>query len=151
MGLLVASEAFAEGEHLATKHTCEGSNVSPPLRWNNIPAGTRSVAIICEDPDAPAGLFTHWVLYDLPADTQRLREGSSGTGKEGLNGFRKTGYAGPCPPPNGSHRYMFRVYALDVDSIGPAGMSRQEAVAAIEGHVLAEGTLMGRYQRRRSQ
>ena len=107
--------------------------------------------MICEDPDAPNGLFTHWVLYDLPADTERLREGSSGSGKEGLNSFRKPGYAGPCPPPNGSHRYLFRVYALDVDSIGPAGMSRHEALAAIEGHVLAEGSLMGRYQRRRPQ
>jgi Raf kinase inhibitor-like YbhB/YbcL family protein len=109
------------------------------------------VAVICEDPDAPNGLFTHWVLYDLPGNTERLREGDSGSGKEGLNSFRKTGYAGPCPPPNGSHRYLFRVYALDVDSIGPAGMSRQEAIAAIEGHVLAEGSLMGRYQRRRAQ
>lgn len=149
MALLVVSEAFAEGEHLATKHSCEGSNVSPPLRWNQVPDGTLSQAVICEDPDAPGGTFTHWVLYDLPADTRRLSEGSSGGAKEGLNSFATTGYSGPCPPPNGSHRYVFRVFALDVVSVGPPGLSREEALAAFEGHVLAEGSLMGRYQRRR--
>ena len=149
MAVLVASEAFAEGEHLATKHTCEGSNVSPPLRWNHVPDGTRSQALICEDPDAPGGVFTHWVLYDLPADTRRLAEGSSGGGKEGVNSFSKLGYSGPCPPPNGSHRYVFRVYALDIPSVGAAGLSKEDLRVAIEGHVLAEGTLTGRYQRRR--
>jgi Raf kinase inhibitor-like YbhB/YbcL family protein len=147
--LLVASEAFAAGEHLATKHTREGSNVSPPLRWNNMPAGTRSVAVICEDEDAPGGVFTHWVLYDLPEDTRRLSEGSPGGGKEGLNSMQTTGYVGPSPPPDRSHRYVFRVYALDVSSIGPAGLSRDQARAAMDGHVLAEGSLMARYQRRR--
>lgn len=149
MTLLVASEAFAEGEHLATKHTCDGSNVSPPLRWNQVPDGTQSLAVVCEDPDAPGGMFTHWVLYDLPADTRRLPEASSGGGKEGINSFNRPGYSGPCPPPNGSHRYVFRVFALDLASIGPPGLSREKALAAFEGHVLGEGTLMGRYQRRR--
>lgn len=147
--MLVASETFAAGEHLATKHTREGSNVSPPLRWNNLPAGTRSVAVICQDEDAPGGVFTHWLLYDLPEDTRRLSEGSSGGGKEGLNSLQATGYAGPNPPPDRSHRCVFRVYALDVDSIGPAGLSREHALAAMDGHVLAEGSLMARYQSRR--
>jgi Raf kinase inhibitor-like YbhB/YbcL family protein len=149
MPLLVASEAFADGEHLATKHSCEGSNVSPPLRWNHVPDGTKSQALICEDPDAADGVFTHWVLYDLPADTRRLAEGSSGGGKEGVNSFQTQGYSGPCPPPAGSHRYVFRLYALDIPSVGDAGLSTEALKAAIEGHVLAEGALTGRYQRRR--
>ncbi len=149
MVLLVASEAFAEGEHLATKHTCEGSNVSPPLRWNQVPAETRSLAVVCEDPDAPDGVFTHWVLYDLPPDTPRLPEGAAGLGKVGINSFEKAGYAGPCPPPSGSRRYVFRVYALDIASLGPAGLTKEQALGALDGHILAEGTLTGRYQRRR--
>jgi Raf kinase inhibitor-like YbhB/YbcL family protein len=149
MPLLVASESFADGEHLATKHSCEGSNVSPPLRWNQVPDGTQSQALICEDPDAPDGVFTHWVLYDLPADTRRLAEGSSGGGKEGVNSFKTLGYSGPCPPPTGSHRYVFRLYALDIRSVGDAGLSNEDLRTAIKGHVLAEGTLTGRYQRRR--
>ena len=146
--LLVASEAFANDEHLARKHTSEGSNVSPPLRWSNAPAGTRSLAVICETADGD-GVFTHWVLYDLPEDTRRLSEGSSGGGKKGLNSYNTIGYTGPSPALNGSGRYVFRVYALDVSSIGPAGLSKDEALAAFEGHVLAEGTLMARYHRRR--
>jgi hypothetical protein len=96
-------------------------------------------------------VFTHWVLYDLPPDTDRLAEGSSGGGKEGVNSFNRTGYSGPCPPPNGSHRYIFRVFALAVSSIGPAGLTKEQAIAAFAGHILAEGTLTGRYQRRRRQ
>ena len=150
MPLLVASEAFANGEHLATKHSCEGSNVSPPLRWTQVPDRTESLAVICEDHDAPDGALTHWVLYDLPPETQRLAEGSNGGGKEGVNSFRTAGYSGPCPAaPAESRRYVFRVIALGVRSIGPAGLTKEEALEAFEGHILAEGTLTGRYQLRR--
>ncbi len=104
---------------------------------------------MCEDPDAPSGTFTHWTLYNLPAAIIELTPGSNGGGNEGVNGFKKTGYGGPCPPPNGPHRYFFRVYALDIGSLGGAGLSRQEVDAAMKGHILAEGQLMGRYKRKR--
>ena len=149
MALHVSSSAFSEGQSIPEKYTCDGQNVSPPLKWTGAPQSARSVAIIAEDPDAPSGTFTHWVLYDLPAKATELSEGSSGGGKEGVNGFKKTGYRGPCPPANGAHRYFFDVYALDVDSLGSGGLSKQEVTAAMKGHILAEGQLMGTYKRRR--
>lgn len=107
------------------------------------------MAIVADDPDAPSGTFTHWVLYDLPTKTAELTEGSSGGGKEGVNGFKKTGYGGSCPPPNGAHRYFFHVYALDIDSLGNAGFSKQDVTAAMKGHILAEGQTMGTYKRKK--
>jgi Raf kinase inhibitor-like YbhB/YbcL family protein len=148
MPLQVSSPAFSEGHTIPTKYTCDGENVSPPLEWSGQPAATKSVAIICEDPDAPSGTFTHWVLYDMAGDTHRLEEGSSGNGKEGQNSFKQAGFGGPCPPAqDGPHRYVFRVYALDVESLGRPGMLQQEVEAAMRGHILAKGQLMARYQR----
>jgi Raf kinase inhibitor-like YbhB/YbcL family protein len=148
MKLDVSSTAFSEGQSIPEKHTCDGENVSPPIQWSGAPANTKSIAIICEDPDAPSGTFTHWVLYDLAGTKKGLTEGSSGGGKEGVNGFGKKGYGGPCPPPGGAHRYFFRVYALDTQSLGKAGSSKQDVTAAMEGHILAQGELMGKYKRK---
>lgn len=143
----VSSSAFSEGESIPEKYTCDGQNISPPLKWNGVPEKTKSIALICEDPDAPSGIFTHWVLYDLPGTTTELVEGSSGQGKEGVNGFGKNGYGGPCPPPGGAHRYFFRVYALDTESLGNTGSLKEDLTTAMQGHILAQGQLMGRYKR----
>jgi Raf kinase inhibitor-like YbhB/YbcL family protein len=147
MKLDVSSSAFSEGQSIPEKYTCDGQNVSPPIKWSGAPANTKSIAIICEDPDAPSGTFTHWVLYNLPGTTKELAEGSSGGGKEGMNDFGKKGYGGPCPPPGRPHRYYFRVYALDTASLGDAGRSKEEVTAVMQGHILAQGQLMARYKR----
>jgi len=151
MALQVSSTAFSEGETIPTKYTCDGQNISPPLEWRGQPKDTKSLAVICDDPDAPSGTFTHWVLYDLAGDTHQLPEGSSAAGKEGRNGFKRTGFGGPCPPSkDGPHRYVFRVYALDVESLGSPGMSQEDVEAAMRGHILSKGQLMARYQRPRT-
>lgn len=147
MAFQVSSSAFSESQSIPQKYTCDGQNVSPPLQWEGAPRNTRSFAIVVDDPDAPSGTFVHWVLYNLPASTSELKEGSSGGGQEGVNGFQKTGYGGPCPPPGRPHRYFFHIYRLDIDSAGNAGLSKQDLVAAIQGHILAEGQLIGRYKR----
>ncbi len=147
MKLDVSSSAFSEGQSIPEKYSCDGQDASPPIKWSGAPANAKSIAIICEDPDAPSGTFTHWVLYDLPGATKELAEGSSDGGKEGANGFGKKGYGGPCPPPGRPHRYFFRVYALDTPSLGDAGRSKEEVTAAMQGHILAQGQLMGTYKR----
>jgi Raf kinase inhibitor-like YbhB/YbcL family protein len=149
MKLDVSSSAFSEGKSIPEKYTCDGENVSPPIKWSGAPANTKSIAMIVEDPDAPSGTFTHWVLYDMPGTTKEFGEGSSGGGKEGVNGFGKKGYGGPCPPPGGPHRYFFRVYALDAPSLGSAGSSKEDVTAAMQGHILAQGQLMGTYKRKK--
>jgi hypothetical protein len=147
MPLVVHSSAFADGQPIPRKFTCDGQDVSPPLGWREHPDGTRSFAVICDDPDAPAGTFTHWVLYDVPSDVTDLAEGSPGVGREGVNSFGRPGYSGPCPPPPRPHRYIFHVYALKVQSLGAAGMTKVDAMRALAGHVLAEGRLVGTYAR----
>lgn len=149
MALQVSSSAFSEGQPVPEKYTCDGQNVSPPLKWSGAPANTRSFSVIADDPDAPSGTFTHWVLYDLPPDTTELSEGSSAGGKQGVSGFKKTGYGGPCPPPGGAHRYFFHVYALDVASLGGPGLSKQDVTTAMKGHIVGQGQLMGTYKRRK--
>jgi hypothetical protein len=147
MPLRVNSPAFANGAAIPKKYTCDGQNVAPPLEWSGMPKESKSVAILCEDPDAPSGTFTHWVLYDVPASMERLGEGAS-VGKAGVNDFGKAGFGGPCPPrKDNAHHYRFHVYALDVESLGPAGLSKQDASKAMKGHVLAEGELTGVYKR----
>jgi Raf kinase inhibitor-like YbhB/YbcL family protein len=148
MPLHVSSPAFAEGNAIPKKYTCDGENVSPPLQWAGQPDGTKSLAIICDDPDAPSGTFTHWVLYDIPGSAQRLAEGSAGIGREGQNSFKQTGFGGPCPPAKDrAHRYVFHVYALDIDSLARPGLSKQDVAMAMQGHILAEGQLTAKYQR----
>jgi Raf kinase inhibitor-like YbhB/YbcL family protein len=154
----IASDAFREGEAIPTKYTCDGNDISPALRWSDIPPSTKSFALICEDPDAPSGTFTHWVLYNLPPTAVELPEGVSAEARlangaiQGLNDFKRIGYGGPCPPPNDrSHRYFFRLYALDTELQLQAGAHREDIVLAMEGHVLATGHLMGTYRRKQAQ
>ena len=145
--MYITSAAFKEGETIPRRYTCDGKNVSPPLSWKGIPPETESLALICHDPDAPGGDFTHWVLFNLPADLASLPEGVQGTGAHGQNDFRRLGYGGPCPPPGLAHRYYFRLYALKISLGLEQGASRAEVENAMQGYSLAQGQLMGRYRR----
>ncbi len=147
MPLNLRSPAFSNNGDIPRKYTCDGENVPPPLQWSGEPAQSKSIAVICDDPDAPSGTFTHWVAYDIPAATHALPERAP-VGKQGVNGFGKTGFGGPCPPrKDHAHHYHFHVYALDVDSIGPAGLSKEDALRAMRGHVLADAELVATYTR----
>jgi len=152
-GFRIVSAAFKEGQAIPIRFTCEGEGVSPPLRWMEPPGGTRSFALIAEDPDAPAGVWTHWVVYNLPAGVRGMPENVpkqdplAGGGRQGLNSFGRIGYGGPCPPPGNAHRYFFRLYALDsLLSLKP-GAARQDVLDAAKGHILGEIQLMGRFKR----
>ena len=154
MAFTLASAAFREGAVIAAKYTCDGVDVSPALTWSGAPAGTRSFALIADDPDAPAGTWVHWVLYNLPADVSELPENIAkvesldlGGARQGRNDFRRPGYGGPCPPPGPPHRYFFKLYALDVPLKLKAGAQKRDVEAAMEGHVLATAQLMGTYGR----
>jgi len=148
----LVSTAFADGESIPVKYTCDGDNVSPPLQWGNLPEGTQSLALIVDDPDAPSGEFVHWVLYDLPPTLRGLPEGVSTDerpsqgGTNGKNGANVSGYTGPCPP-SGAHRYFFRLYALDYRLDASPGLSKSQLLQGMEGDVLAQGELMGTYSR----
>ena len=158
MNILITSDAFLEGEAIPTKYTCDGDDLSPDLRWSDIPPNTKSFVLICEDPDALSGMFTHWILYDLPPTATELPEGVSTEERlangaiQGRNDFKRIGYGGPCPPPKDSaHRYFFRLYALDTKLHLQGGAHREDVVLAMVGHVLATGHLMGTYQRKQAQ
>ncbi len=142
----LSSPAFASGEAIPARHTCDGRDVSPPLVIEDIPQGTACLALIMDDPDAPAGTWDHWVAYDIPV-TATVPEGVRSLGVAGRNSWRRTGYGGPCPP-SGEHRYYFRVYALDARLGLREGAGKGQVLEAMKGHVLAEATLMGRYSRR---
>ncbi len=150
----LTSTAFIEGAAIPAKHTCDAKNVSPPLKWSGVPAGTKSLALIVDDPDAPAGTWVHWVLYDLPATTSELGEDVAksqyvaGGAKQGLNDFRHLGYGGPCPPPGKAHRYFFKLYALDAVLDLKPGLTKKDLESAMEKHVLGRAQLMGTYQRK---
>lgn len=143
------SPAFREGEFIPGRYTCEGADVPPDLRWTGVPGGTRSLALLVEDPDAPNGTFVHWVRYDIPKAAKALTSYQVDTGVGGRNDFENETWGGPCPPPNhGDHRYFFRLYALDVPTLGlPPGARAAEVRARMEGHVLADAELMGRFRR----
>ena len=153
MKIELSSTAFGEGENIPKRYTGDGADVSPPLRWSEPPPGTESFALICDDPDAPRGTWVHWVLFDLPGDRRELGEAVPaeevlpGGGKQGKNDFGKVGYGGPAPPRGKPHRYFFKLYALDTTLGLDPGVTKDRLVAAMEGHVLAEGQLMGRYGR----
>jgi Raf kinase inhibitor-like YbhB/YbcL family protein len=145
--------SFEPGGFIPKRFTCEGAEVSPALSWGDPPAGTQSFAIIEDDPDAPSGTFVHWLVYDLPATYRRLPEALSGNdpmaggGRQGTNDFSRTGYNGPCPPPGKPHRYFIRLYALDGKlDLRPAA-ARRELDSAMQGHILAQAELMGRFKR----
>jgi Raf kinase inhibitor-like YbhB/YbcL family protein len=149
------SSAFREGELIAPKYTCDGGDVSPPLEWEGVPESARSLVLIVDDPDAPSGLFVHWLIFDISATENALTEGvgragpKAGGGTQGKNGFGKTAYGGPCPP-SGTHRYYFHLYALDTTTDLQSGAVRKDVEAAMRGHIIAEAELMGRYARKRA-
>jgi len=153
MAFTLTSSDFQNGGDIPQKFTCKGADVSPELSWTNPPAGTRSFTLIADDPDAPAGTWTHWVLFDLPAQTITLPEGVAKVdevpdgGRQGRNDFRKIGYGGPCPPPGKPHRYFFKLYALDKALNLKPGASKQEVEQAMQGHVLGQAGLVGRFRR----
>jgi Raf kinase inhibitor-like YbhB/YbcL family protein len=150
----IASSAFKEGERIPSKYTCDGQDVSPPLEWNPAPAGTASFSLICDDPDAPGRTWVHWVVYDIPPHMNNLPEnvrpeGEMGSGiRQGKNDWQKLGYGGPCPP-SGTHRYYFKLYALDTELNLKPGATKEQLLQAMKGHILAEAQLMGKYQRQR--
>lgn len=152
MDIKIKSPAFVPGGKIPGKYTCDGMDISPPLAWTSGPEGTKTFALICDDPDAPMGTWVHWVLFNLPADIIELRENVpperelENGAKQGMNDFRKIGYGGPCPP-GGTHRYYFKLYALDTEINLEAGATKSELLKAMEGHILAEGQLMGKYER----
>ncbi len=153
MALTIRSDAFAADQPIPTRFTCDGDDVSPALSWSDVPGGTQSLALIMDDPDAPRGVFTHWVLFNLPASAQSLPEGVAKTerpesgGVQGRTDFGDIGYGGPCPPPGGPHRYRFSLYALDGQLSLEPGASKQQVLDAMEGHLLGEARLAGTYQR----
>lgn len=148
------SAAFSPGEEIPVKYTCDGPDVSPPLRWTDPPVGTKGLALIADDPDAPGGTWTHWVLYAIPPTVRELpeavptRDTVADIGRQGANDFKRVGYAGPCPPRGAAHRYSFRLYALDVQTTLPPRKGKADLLKVIEGHVLGRAELIGRYQRK---
>lgn len=149
----LTSAAFGHGSLIPDEYTCEGEDLSPPLSWTAPPLGTQSLALVCDDPDAPRGTWVHWVLYRLSKETVELNPGvpplpelPSGA-RQGRNDSGRIGYMGPCPPPGKPHRYFFRLYALDIVPDLPRGATKAELEAAIQEHILGQGTLMGVYQR----
>ena len=153
MNLGIRSSAFSEGGTIPKKFTCDGSDASPELTWSNAPAGAQSFALIADDPDAPAGTWTHWIAWNIPPSVAKLPEGvpktemlADGT-RQGRNDFKRIGYGGPCPPPGKPHRYFFRLYALGAKLDLNAGASRSELERAMKGHVLGQAEAMGRFGR----
>ena len=148
----IKSSAFKEGMIIPKKYTCDNMDISPPLEWSEVPDGTKTFALICDDPDAPMGTWVHWVLFNLPGNILELSENTpklevlKNGARQGGNDFGKIGYGGPCPP-GGTHRYYFKIYALDKELDSKPGITKKELLKAIEGHILAEGQLMGRYKR----
>jgi Raf kinase inhibitor-like YbhB/YbcL family protein len=157
MPLSLSSPAFKEATVIPRKHTCDGADVSPPLSWSGAPPGTAVFALIADDPDAPAGTWVHWVLYDLPAAATQLPESVEksdaptglGGARQGRNDSRRVGYAGPCPPPGPAHRYFFKLYALDAPLKLKAGATKRDVETAMQGRVLGTAELMGTYARQK--
>jgi Raf kinase inhibitor-like YbhB/YbcL family protein len=152
MAITITSTAFTEGSMIPRDYTCDGKDVSPPLAWAGVPENAKSLALICDDPDAPVGTWVHWVLFNIPATVKGLpasippEKTLENGAHHGTNDFRKFGYGGPCPP-GGTHRYYFKLYALDAELTEKPGITKAALLKAMEGHILAEGQLMGRYKR----
>ena len=152
MTITLTSSAFADGATIPRKYTCDAEDISPDLKWSGVPNGTKSLALICDDPDAPVGTWVHWVLFNIPADATALPAGTpaeavlKNAARHGKNDFRKLGYGGPCPP-GGTHRYFFKIYALDAVLTLESGSNKAQLLDAMKGHILAEGQLMGKYKR----
>ena len=145
-GLKIRSVAFSHGGYIPPKYTCEGENVNPPLEISDLPENTKSLALIVEDPDAPKGVYDHWIVWNIPPNEMILE--NSRPGISGKNSFGNTGYGGPCPP-SGSHRYFFKAYALDRELNIEAGSDKKRLNEAMKDHILGSGELMGRYQKKK--
>ena len=156
MALRITSPAFEHGEPMPRRYTCEGDDISPALEWSGVPEGTKSLALLVDDPDAPdpaapKRVWVHWVLYDIPPDVIRLREGIGGADLppgtlEGLNDWKKAGYGGPCPP-IGRHRYFFKLYAIDCMLKDLEHPTKAKLERAMDGHVLARAELVGTFKK----
>jgi len=150
----LTSSAFRPDEQIPVDYTCDGKNVSPPLQWSGIPSGTKSLALMVDDPDASSGAWTHWIVFNLPADRTDLPEAvpagdtAPGNALQGRNDFKNVGYGGPCPPPGKAHHYYFRLYALDLLLDVKPGATKKEMEAAMAKHVLGQAQLMGTYRRK---
>lgn len=145
----IASSSFGNGGPIPKKYSCEGENLNPPLDISDIPKNTKSLALICDDPDAPAGTWVHWVVWNIRPDIGEIVEGAKGLGVEGSNDFMKTGYGGPCPPKgHGPHRYFFRLYALDAMLSLRPGSAKNDLEKAMEGHIIEKAELVGTYERK---
>ena len=153
MPFRITTTAFSNGGTIPKNYTCDGPDLSPPLTWKDPPAGTQSFALITDDPDAPAGTWVHWVIYNIPSTTKELPEGVQKTEKlpdgtlQGRNDFRKIGYGGPCPPPGKPHRYFFKLYALDTKLSLKPGATKAELESAMKGHTLGQTEIMAKYGR----
>jgi Raf kinase inhibitor-like YbhB/YbcL family protein len=153
MAITITSSAFKEGGMIPSKYTCDGDGISPPLNWQQVPQGVKSFALISDDPDAPVGTWVHWVLWNIPAEANGLPEAVPASPslpdglKQGISDFRRPGYGGPCPP-SGTHRYYFKIYALDTMLDLSESSKKQDLLDAMKGHILAEGALMGKYKRK---
>ena len=152
MALEIYSTEFSEGEMIPTRYTCDGPDVSPDLSWSAVPETAKSLALICDDPDAPMGTWVHWVLFNIPPSASGLTAeipsdaALENGARNGTNDFGRLGYGGPCPP-GGTHRYYFKLYALDTELNLDSGVTKDQLLEAMQGHILAEGQLMGTYKR----
>jgi len=152
MELTITSKAFADSEMIPAKYTCDAENISPEISWSKGPKGTKTFALICDDPDAPSKTWVHWVVYNIPSTILGLPEKFPADSiynkiTNGINDFGTFGFSGPCPP-SGTHRYNFKVYALDNDLNLKAGASKAEVERAMKNHILAEGILTGKYKKK---
>ena len=151
--MTLTTTAFKNNSPIPQRYTCQGEDLSPALGWSGAPSGTKSYALLCEDPDAPHGTYFHWVIYNIPPTERGLAENiakrdtlPNGT-RQGVNSAKQMGYMGPCPPPGGPHRYYFKLYALDAQINIPGEATRDQLLSAMQGHILAEGEVMGTYQK----
>ncbi len=149
----INSPAFKEGEIIPIKYTCDGENISPEIKFGEVPSGVKSLALICDDPDAPAKTWVHWVIFNIPPDLEKLPEGIEpektleNGANQGINDSRNIGYCGPCPPSGSAHHYHFKIYGLDEKIDAPPGITKKELLNKMEGHIKAKGELIGLYKR----
>lgn len=147
MSIQLTSDAFANGQSIPSKYSCKGKNISPALGWTEPPAGTQSLALIMDDPDAPGGTWVHWVLFNIPASMRNLQEGLPASGMSvGKNSWGDMRYGGPCPP-SGTHRYFFKLYALDTTINLSPGATKEQVLKEVDGHILAQGELVGTFSK----
>lgn len=150
---MIIHSIFQQDQPIPAKYTCDGENISPPLTISGIPSEAKSLTLIMDDPDAPRGTFDHWIVWNLPPDLQELSEGAKeflsfhSRPIQGVNGYNKNDYKGPCPPPGKVHHYHFKIYALDMMLDLPEGSTKHQVEKAMEGHILARGELIGTYKK----